>query len=53
MGRDALRRLVLAEAKDRIRGAARLERAGLLEVFAFEEQVGAGQVVEKTRVRWM
>jgi hypothetical protein len=38
--------MLVGQAEDRVGGAAHLEGAGLLEVLAFEEQLGAGQLVE-------
>jgi hypothetical protein len=38
-------RLRIRQTEHRITGPARLERAGLLQVFAFEEQLGPGQFI--------
>eukprot|EP01023_Acetabularia_acetabulum_P066968 TRINITY_DN9132_c0_g1_i3.p3 TRINITY_DN9132_c0_g1~~TRINITY_DN9132_c0_g1_i3.p3 ORF type:complete len:238 (-),score=45.10 TRINITY_DN9132_c0_g1_i3:142-855(-) len=46
MGRHAFLGHLVGQPEDRVAGAAHFERAGLLEVLAFEEQVGPGQVVE-------
>ena len=43
--------LVGGEARERVIGAAELEGAGALEVLALEEELGAGEGVERSRGR--
>jgi hypothetical protein len=49
MRRHALLRHLVRQAEHRVRGAAHLEGAGLLEVLALEEQLGPGELVEVAR----
>ena len=43
---DAAGGIRLAQAEDRVAGAARLESTDLLQVFALEKDFGAAEVVE-------
>ena len=42
-------RLLVGEAEDGVAGAAHLEGAGLLQVLALEEELGAGELVDEAR----
>jgi hypothetical protein len=48
-GEDAASPLVRGQPRQRVVGASKLERAGALQVFAFEEHARAGSVVNAAR----
>ena len=49
MGRHTLRGLRIVQTEYGVRGAASLERAGLLKILAFEEELGAGELIDEAR----
>jgi len=48
---DAATRDVFGQRPDRVAGTAELERAHALQLFAFEKQLGAGELVETARAQ--
>src|SRR6476469_8173310 len=49
MGRHTLRGLRIVQTEYGVRGAAGLERASLLKILAFEEELGARELIDDAR----